>query len=169
MNKFQRLMNNLDEKNREMVLYIMRNRHASIRELSELTNAPNDNYTLMKIRGVINPLSENVLGKEILAFRENKFDLLTGEKILFSWWLDWDAQQGPTFIDVFDNGDSIKIIAGMKIDEEDMHIIAKNNNVAIYSNSKLREKIRLPHNVTSVIRKSYKNGILELVLEKVGL
>ena len=161
-------MNNLDEKSREIILYIMRNRHASIRELSEIINAPNDNHTLTKIRGVINRVSENVLGKEILVFEENKFDLLAGEKILFSWWLDEDfAKEKPSsFIDVFDSGDSIKIIADMKIDEENMHIIAKNNNVAIYSNSKLQEKIRLPHNVTGVIRKSYTNGILELVLEK---
>ncbi len=168
MKKFQRLMNNLDEKSRQIVLYIMRNRHASIRELSESIDAPNDNYTLMKIRDVINPISESILGKEILAFRESKFDLLTGEKILFSWWPNEDfAKEKPTpFIDVFDSGDSIRIIADLKIDEDDMRIIAENNKVAIYSNSELRQKIKLPRNVGSVMRKSYKNGILELVFVK---
>lgn len=168
MKKFQRFMNNLDEKSGRIVLYILRNRHAGIRELSKSIDAPNDNYTLMKIRGVINPISESIIGKEILTFRESKFDLLEGEKILFSWWLDDDfAKEKPTsFIDVFDDGDSIRIIADLKIDEDDMRIIAENNKVAIYSNSELRQKIKLPRNVGSVIRKSYKNGILELVLAK---
>lgn len=161
-------MNNLDEKSRRIILYTMRNRHANIRELSEFIGAPNDSYTLMKIRDVINPISESILKKEILAFRESKFDLLAGEKILFSWWLDEDfAKEKPAaFIDVFDDGDSIRIIADLKIDEDDMRVITENNKVAIYSNSGLRQKIRLAKSVGSVIRKSYKNGILELVLAK---
>ncbi len=169
MKKFQRFMNNLDEKSRQIILYVMRNRHAGIRELSEHINAPNDNYTLMKIRGIINPVSGKILGKEILVFNESKFDLLAGEKILFSWWLNEDfAKEKPTsFIDVFDGGDSIRIITALKIDEDDMRILAENNKVAIYSNSELRQKIKLPRNVGSIIRKSYKNGILELVLAKV--
>ncbi len=168
MKKFQKFMDNLDEKSRRIVLYTMRNRHAGIRELSEFINAPNDNYTLMKIRDVINRVSKNNMGKDILVFEESKFDLLAGEKILFSWWLDEGIvkEKPKSFIDVFDGKDSIRIVADMKIDEGNMRVIAENNRVNIYSNSELREKIKLSQSVSHIIRKSYKNGILELVLAK---
>jgi len=112
-----RLMDALDDRSREIIWRLWRNRHAPLDELAELIDAGTDMEVLCRIREVINPASEYILGAPILEFREAKIDPVTGEKILFHWWLAYDGsdaeieQKGRPTVDLFDEKDSIVIVA----------------------------------------------------------
>jgi hypothetical protein len=119
------LMDALDEKSREILWHLWWHRHVQLSELTELIGASTDMEVLLRLREVINPAAEMILGKPILEFHEAKVDALTGEKVLFSWWLGFDGlttglegdgrlpvggRNGP-LVDLFDEKDHILIIA----------------------------------------------------------
>jgi hypothetical protein len=134
------LMEAMDEKSREIIWYVLRNRHADIGELSKLIDASTDMEVLFRIREVINPKADRILGKPLLRFEECRIDPVSGEKTLFSWWLEEGVslieEDGKPLMDVFDEGSHVRIIA------------------------------EVPNSV-EVIGSTYKNGVLEIELEKV--
>lgn len=104
----------LDEKSRQILWYLWWNRHAEIGELAQLTGAETDMEVLSRIKQAINPAAEDVLGKEIVRFENSKIDPITGEKVLFSWWLAesllWGKRREP-LVDIFEENNHIVIIA----------------------------------------------------------
>ncbi|MDI6708878.1 MAG: Hsp20/alpha crystallin family protein, partial [Candidatus Thermoplasmatota archaeon] len=161
-------MKELDEKSREIVWYLLRNGHANIRELAEITNARTDNEVLVRVRELINPKSKEVFGKEIMKFEEAKINSVTGEKILFSWWLTENIlplERAPTLLDVFDENSRIKIVAELpRVKEDDIKIDIAHQILTISTNG-YQKTIPLFCKVKK-IEKTYRNGILELKLEK---
>lgn len=131
----------LDEKSKKILWHLYKNRHANIDELACLIDAKNHAEVLIKIREVINPTSQRILGKPILKFEESKIDNVTGEKIPFSWWLAEEVQiiRGG-LIDVFDERDGIVIVADLQ-----------------------STKLSNPVEISKAI---YNNGVLEIVLKK---
>ncbi|MFC2000260.1 hypothetical protein ACFLXE_05835 [Chloroflexota bacterium] len=108
------IMEALDEKSRQILWYLWWNRHAKIGELVELTKAYSDMDVLLRIRGVINLAARDVLGRELVRFYDSKADPVTGEKVLFSWWLEDDAlpaRRREPLVDMFEEDDHIAIIA----------------------------------------------------------
>ncbi|MEW5759633.1 MAG: Hsp20/alpha crystallin family protein [Candidatus Thermoplasmatota archaeon] len=165
-------MNGLDEKSKEIVWYMLRNGHANIRELAELINADTDNEVLVCVREVINQKSKEIFGSELMKFEENKIDNLTGEKILFSWWLSdevpklHELEGREELLDVFDEKEHIKVIAELpKLKEEEIEIGLKRNMLTISANG-YQKNIPLFYSVRRISEKTYRNGILELKLEK---
>jgi hypothetical protein len=104
----------LDKKSRQILWYLWWNRHAEVGKLAQLTEAKTDMEVLSRIRQVINPAAQDILGKEIIRFENSKIDTVTGEKILFSWWLEDGLLQEKgrePLVDVFEENNHVVIIA----------------------------------------------------------
>lgn len=172
--KVNQLMKALDEKSKEIILHVWKNRYAKINELSSLISAPNDAYTLTKIREVINPIAKNILGKPILLFEESKIDTTTSNKVLFSWWLSESIdliKKEKEMLDIFNEENFLKIIIELpNTNEKDIMIDISDEALMIYANTpdgRYHRKIPLFYAVNDVMEKTYKNGILEVKLKKV--
>jgi len=162
------LMDALDEKSREILWHLWWHRHAQLDELAELIGASTDMEVLFRLREVINPVAERILGKPILEFSESRVDPVTGEKVLFSWWLGFDGstelaevklttglegqplggRRGGPLVDLFDEKDHIMIIAELP------------------PSVRLRPEGLRPEWLAKKAEVAYKNGILKIKLAK---
>lgn len=164
----------LDSESRSILHYIWENRHAAIEDLASLYDAPNHMEVLQRIRNVINPVSERTVGYPILVFERSKVDELTGKKILFSWWIigaDRKDERKATFLDLFDEGDYLRIVMELfGVSEETIQLKVNQDKLIVCAYSterKYQEEIPLPVPVNSNgLIKKYKNGILEVRLSK---
>lgn len=169
--KVNSFMDGLDIKSRSIILHLLIKKHARINELSELINE-NDTLTLIKIRQIINPLAEEIFGKPILVFKESSIDLSEGKKVLFSWWLENDSEvaeeQKKELFDVFDEKNFVRLIMEL---HDAKNVDAEINGAELIvtaqgPNAKIRKEIPLNASVKKILEKTYKNGILEIKLEK---
>jgi hypothetical protein len=95
---------------------------------------------LSRLKEVIIPESERIMGKPIVKFEKSRIDRVSGEKVLFSWWINADVpiiKDGN--IELFDEKDRIVMIA-------DLPGLKLSNPIGISAN--------------------YNNGVLEVVLKK---
>jgi len=109
-----KILDVVDEKSRQILWYLWWNRHAEIGELVELTKAESDMEVLSRLKESINLTAKRILGKEIVSFQSSKVDPVTGEKVLFSWWLEEGSLLGKRkepLVDVFEENNHIAIIA----------------------------------------------------------
>ncbi|MGB2762862.1 MAG: Hsp20/alpha crystallin family protein [Candidatus Aminicenantaceae bacterium] len=164
----------LDPESQMIVTYIWQNRFATIEELATLCDAPSHMDILLKIKEVINPAAEKTIGHPLLIFEKSKIDPETGKKILFCWWLIGgqriEARRGTLF-DIFDEGKYLRIIMELfGINEKNIQLKVNEDELIIHANSlerKYQEEIPLPARVNSNgLSKEYRNGILEVRLEK---
>ena len=110
------LLEVLDEKSRAILWYLWWHRHAEISELRDLIDSPGDFEILHRLKDVLNENSQHLWGKPIVGFEQSKTDPLTGEKILFSWWLldedDPSISSGNRLLaDTFNEKENITIFA----------------------------------------------------------
>ena len=82
-----KIVSELDADSKEILMFLYEHRHARIDTLVKLIDAPTHMDILLKIREIINPTAEKLIGYLILSFESSKVDRETGEKVLFSWWL----------------------------------------------------------------------------------
>ena len=173
-NNLDMFMEHIDGKSREIIWYLLRNRYAGIRDLSDLVGASADNEVLTRIREVINPAARKYLRKEIMEFKESEIDESSGKKVAFKWWLRDDLQvteKREEMLDVFDEGDKIRVIAELPpvVDEEEIKVEVNDDVLGIIantSNGKYERKVPLFYAVEKVMEKTYKNRILEVRLLK---
>lgn len=167
--KFPQLMEVLDEKSKALFWHIWRNRHAQIRELSDLIRAPTDIYTLSRLKEVINPQAEKILGKKILTFEESRIDPLTGNKVLFSWWLNEECfdsgEENKGLVDIFDEKERLRIVMKLPVSGDRLKVALKPDRLIVF-NKDYQKEIPLFYPVKKEIKKTCKNGILEICLEK---
>ena len=154
------LVDALDEKSREILWHLWWHRHAQLDELAELIGASTDMEVLLRLREVINPVAERILGKPILEFNESKVDPVTGEKVLFSWWLlegqPLAGGRGGPLVDLFDEKDHIMIIA-----ELPPSVRLRPEGASVSSAEPLK-----PEGLAREAEVAYKNGILKIKLAK---
>ncbi|MBE0516209.1 MAG: hypothetical protein IBX41_02295 [Methanophagales archaeon] len=133
------LIEALDDKSKAILWYLYQRRHADIEELSRAVSASHYEV-LSRLKEVIIPESERIMGKPIVKFEKSKIDRASGEKVLFSWWIDDKVPiiKGGN-IDIFDEKDRIVMIA-------DLPGLRLSNPIGISAN--------------------YNNGILEVVIKK---
>ncbi|MBU4445762.1 hypothetical protein KJ656_11875 [bacterium] len=170
----EKIASELDSESRSILHYLWENSHATIEELASLYDAPNHMEVLQRIRNVINPVSERIVGYPILVFERSKIDELTGKKILYSWWIigaDKKDERKATFLDLFDEGDYLRIIMELfGVSEETIKLTVNRDKLIVCAFSperKYLEEIPLPVPVNSNgLIKKYKNGILEVRLSK---
>ena len=164
----------LDPESQMIVSYIWQNRFAAIEELASLYDAPSHMDILIKIREVINPVFEKIIGHPLLVFEKSKVDPETGNKILFCWWLIGkgrkEACRGALF-DLFDEEGYLRIIMELfGISKDNIQLRVDQDKLIVSVDSlerKFREEIPLPARVDSnELSKEYRNGILEVRLSK---
>jgi len=173
-----RVMQELDPQSREIVGYLWENRHATIDELAELIAAPTHMAVLLKIRGIINPTAERITGSPLLSFQRSGLDPLTGEKVLFSWWVVTPARAAErtgtgVLVDVFDEGDRIDVVAELAgVREEDLVLTVARDTLTLDAEGpegKYHEEIVLPAEVrVDSFTSTYTNNVLAVSLEKLG-
>ena len=160
----------VDEKSRQIITYLQRESHARIRELTDLIDASSDMEVLIRIREVINPKAQEIMGEPIVTFEHCKIDPLTGEKITFAWWLKEELVERLRYdglLDVFEEEDCLWVVASLPPQERDVRVEVKNGSLIISGKEYYRE-IPLTHPVGEELRKSIKNGVLEVKLNKIG-
>ncbi|MCK4732310.1 MAG: Hsp20/alpha crystallin family protein [Methanophagales archaeon] len=173
-NNLEKFMEHIDGKSREIIWYLLRNRYAGIRDLSDLVGASADNDVLTRIREVINPTARKYLRKEIMEFKESEIDESSGKKVVFKWWLRDDLQlteKREELLDVFDDGDEMRVIAELPptVAEKDIKVEVNDDTLGIIVNAskgKYERKVPLFYAVEKAMEKTYKNRILAIRLNK---
>ena len=163
------IMNALDEKSAQILIYLLKERHAGIRKLADLINASSDMEVLVKIREVINPKVQETTGQPLIIFEPSKLDPLTGEKITFSWWLNeelMDYIPNGKLLDVYEEKDTLRVIASIPL-QEDVKLEVK-DNFLIIAGKKYYQEVLLTSAVEGNVKKTVNNGVLEVVLKKSG-
>lgn len=132
-------LNGLDLNNRKIFWHLRWYRHARITELTKLIPNSNDMEILYRLRDVINPAAVRVFGNTIIEFNNSKIDDVSGEKILFNWWIsdfleDYRTQNvafDKTLIDIFDEDDKIIIISDIdsSVKVRDTAIVEQRNGI----------------------------------------
>jgi len=170
-----KLLKELDPASQSMLLFLWQNRHAAIEELARICNAPNHMDVLQRIRKIINPASEKLIGFPVLTFERSKIDEFTGKKVMFSWWIIGgdkpEKDKKENLLDIFDEGDHINIIMELKgALEEDILLDIKEAKLILSCRtpgSNYSEEVSLPSEVdTESVSKKYHNNILEIKLQK---
>jgi len=100
----------LDEKSRQILFALSTTGHATLDELSEAAHATHFEV-LQRLREVINPESEQRFGVPFATFNESRTDVLTGERILFSWWLNDEYLKDAGYAEVAEEEREIFITA----------------------------------------------------------
>lgn len=170
------VLEQLDPYSQELVSYLWRNRHATIVELADLIDAPTHMDVLLRIKGVINPTAEKVIGSPLLVFEKSRVDDEIGEMVLFSWWFITqtvikETDQKATRVDIFDEEDRIDLVAdlsGLGISEQDITLRITGDSVILSADAGgYYQKITLPGEVNSdEFMRTYHNNILALSLQK---
>jgi HSP20 family molecular chaperone IbpA len=171
LKKLDILLNTLDEKSRDITIYLLKERHAGIRQLTNLICASSDMEVLIKIREIINPESQKIIGKPIIAFLRSKIDLSTGEKIMFSWWADEDlssSAQTEELVDVIDEKNLLIVVAALPSKEKDINV-RLTGSLLIISGQKYYKEVSLSCLVEEKMDKTINNGVLEVKLNKRGI
>ncbi len=166
--KLTPLLMSLDEKSRQVITYLLRERHARIRELSDLIGASSDMEVLMRIREVINPKAREITGKPIIAFERSKIDSLTGEKIVFSWWMAEELATSPRddeLVDVIEEDSLLRVIASLSSKEENVDVTVT-DSLLVISGKNYRKEVPLFCSVEEKHSKTINNGVLEVKLTK---
>ena len=165
--KIQQFMQSLQEKDKAMLLQIHDAGYAKLQTLTALLRTQNDTQTLTRIREVINPISINILGKPIFTFHEKKMHPITGEAILFSWWLTEKIlfEKEKEKVDIFDEDNKLRVVLEVPNNEGDIEVGMDNFGISV-SSKEYFKRIPLYSAVNKIVQQSCKNGILEVVLEK---
>ncbi len=166
----------LDPQSREVVDYLWAHGHATINELADLIGAPTHMDILLKIRGIINPTAERVIGGALLVFHRRQVDWANGEPVLFSWWVAAsprveEGARAALPLDLFDDGDRVLVVADLRGVREDDIALEVSENRLIVSVEGLAERLRgevaLPAQVdTGTLTRTYTNGVLAVALQK---
>ena len=165
--KIQQFMQSLQERDKAMLLQIHDAGYAKLQTLTALLRTQNDTQTLTRIREVINPISINILGKPIFTFHEKKMHPITGEAILFSWWLTEKIlfEKEKEKVDIFDEDNKLRVVLEVPNNEGDIEVGMDNFGISV-SSKEYFKRIPLYSAVNKIVQQSCKNGILEVVLEK---
>lgn len=111
-NRLHLFLNNIDEKSRKIYWHFRCYGHAKLAELTKLLGAAADMEVLYRIREIINPAAMECFGKPMLEFYESRMDPVTGNKILFQWWItDFKKEDHLPLVDIFDEENEIIIVS----------------------------------------------------------
>jgi len=163
------LLRAVDEKSRHIIAYILRERHAKTRALADLIHASSDMEVLIKIRKVINPKAQQILGAALLTLEKFKIDPLTGEKTSFSWWAKEELLDNLYYdglLDIFDEKKTLRVVALLPPGESNVEVEVKDGFFTI-SGKKYHKETALFCPVEKNMAKTINNGVLEVKLYKV--
>ena len=166
-----KIVTELDADSKGILMCLYEKRHVRIDTLAKLIEAPTHMDILLKIREIINPTAEKIIGYPILSFESSKVDRETGEKVLFSWWLTGQSHQEKEkpLLDIFDeNAELIVYLELLGIKEDKLRLSVANNKLIIDADKDYHQEITLPAVVDAKnFIQRYKNNILEVRFIKV--
>lgn len=168
LKKLDLLLGSLDEKSKEITTYLLRERHAGIKELTALICASSDMETLLKIREIINPKAQRVIGKPIATFYWSKIDCLTGQKIGFNWWADEElasSAHSDYLVDVINEESILRVVAALPSRANEVKVTVA-DSFLIISGDRYHQEVPLPCLVDEKNEKTIHNGVLEIKLNK---
>ncbi len=174
-NGIRQVLEQLDSDGQEILSYLWRRKHANIDQLASLCPALNHTDILSRIRGIINPIAERVLGCSLLAFERSKKDDETGKIITYSWWITGKIQPKKEFekpiVDMFDEEGYLSVVMELPgVGAEDVIFKIENEKVTISAssiNKKYHQEIDLPAEVdTEDFSNVFNNNVLEIKLKK---
>lgn len=160
----------LDAASRKILWFLYENRHARIDTLAKLIKASTHMDILLKIREIINPQAEKIIGYPILSFESSKVDWETGENVTFSWWLACQPQreEKEPLLDIFEEDAYLVVyleLLGLK--EKELQLEVQKDKLIIDADKNYHKEILLPAVVnTNSFTKRYKNNILEVKIKK---
>ena len=168
LEKVETLIKGVDEKSKQIVTYLARERHARIKELTDLICASSDMEVLMRIREIINPKAQEITGKPAIRFERSKIDPLTGEKIVFNWWINEELTDSAhdDFVDVMDEKSLLRIVVDLPPQEKNVEVKV-NGSLLVISGKEYYKEVPLFCNVEKKADKTINNGVLEIRLSKV--
>jgi len=165
-----KIVTKLDADSKGILWFLYENRHARIDTLAKLIEAHTHMDVLLKIREIINPTAEKIIGYPILSFENSKVDWETGEKVTFSWWLAGQPhkERKEPLLDIFDeDAELVVCLELLGIKEDKLRLSLANNKLIIDADKNYHKEIPLPSVVnTNSFTKRYKNNILEVRLKK---
>lgn len=169
LEKVETLVKGVDEKSKHIVTYLARERHARIKELTELIFASSDMEVLMRIREIINPKAQEITGKDAIKFERGKIDPLTGEKIVFNWWINEELTDSAhdDFVDVMDEKSILRIVVALPPQEKNVEVKV-NGSLLVISGKEYYKEIPLLCIVEKKTDVTLNNGVLEIKISKVG-
>lgn len=180
-----KIVKELDAPSQSILLFVWQNRHATIRELAHLYEAPTHMDVLRRIRNIINPTSQKLIGFPVLVFERSKIDGLTGTHVMFSWWITRDdklpargesvftgeGDKKQSLLDVFDEGDHLNVIMELKgVRQEDILLAVVEDKLTVSCKTpevNYYEEVSFPSSVDSEgIVKKFRNNVLLVRLQK---
>lgn len=167
--KMKSLLGAVDEMSGRIILYLLRERHAGIRELADLIDASSDMEVLLRIRKVINLRAREILREPLLTFERSKIDPFTSEKIAFSWWLKEeliDELYYVELLDIFEEEKVLRVITLLPPQEKKVEVEVK-DDFLIISGREYHKEIPLFCPVKKKARKNLNNGVLEVKLHRI--
>jgi HSP20 family molecular chaperone IbpA len=169
LERVETLSKGVDEKSKQIVTYLARERHARIKELTDLICASSDMEVLMRIREIINPKAQEITGKPAIKFERSKIDPLTGEKIVFNWWINEELTDSAhdDFVDVMDEKGILRIVVALPPQEKNAEVKV-NGSLLVISGKEYYKEVPLFCNVEKKADVTLNNGVLEIKLSKVG-
>jgi len=171
----RQVLEQLDSDSQEILGFLWRKKHANIDELASLCPTLNHMDILSKIRGIINPTAERLLGCSLLTFERSKKDDQTGKITTYSWWVTGKIQPKEEFekpiVDIFDDVDYLSLVTELPgVKAEDILFKLESKKIAISASSiskKYHQEIDLPAEVdTEDFTKAFNNNVLEIKLKK---
>lgn len=173
-----KILKELDSNSQEILIYLWQKRHAGIEELARLIDAPNHMDVLLKIKELINPTAERIIGSSLLSFEKSKFDPETGKKVLFNWWClgqKEKKEEKEILLDIFDEESYLNIIMELpgikkvedilfKLEPEKMTISTPSANRKYYKDIDLPTEVNIKN-----FSKNFNNSVLEIKLKKAKL
>ena len=169
LERVEALSKGVDEKSKQIVTYLARERHARIKELTDLICASSDMEVLMRIREIINPKAQEITGKPAIKFERSKIDPLTGEKIVFNWWINEELTDSAhdDFVDVMDEKGILRIVLALPPQEKNVEVKV-NGSLLVISGNEYYKEVPLFCIVEKKADVTLNNGVLEIKLSKVG-
>ncbi len=166
----ERLASHLDADAESIVWFLWQQRHATVGELAQHARIPSQMDVLLKIREVINPVAEDVLGFPLLTFVPARTDALTGRNVPNSWWLvgarrTQEQRRPEVTVDTFHEADGFRILACLPCGEaRDVSVSFCGGAVEISSDGGGKPaRVPLPPGLEPEnCRQTFRNGILEL-------
>lgn len=154
--------------------YLWHQGHANIQELAEASNFCSHWEVVQRIHEEINPTAQKSVGGSILFFEKFRIHPETEEKILFHWWfLGREIKREPqeTLIDVFDEGDHLRIIFEfLGVDEREIDLKLQKKHLIVRAGRGYQKVLSLPAkiNLEKEPSQRYNNGVFEVKLTKIA-
>jgi len=165
----------LDPASGEIIWYLWENRHAKIEELRQLLGESSHMNVLTRIKEVVNPMARKMLGRPLLVFERSRIDHITGQNVLYSWWLCKEAESCPVeekrSADILDEGDHVMVILELAdVREEDIQLEVVGERLIVEVDGpdrRHREEVSLPSAVDAErFAARYHNNLLQVRFEK---